>query len=245
MLSWFRVPPKCPVDEPTREWIEYRSQWIVEQFGRDMLLAQKVVLPRPQFFPDAYCGLPEDALPMFHRVCEYMRVPPGAVELHFYSEQGPLSHLEGKHDGSAGLYVEGEQGFQIWLEVSNLEDPLALAATMAHELAHVHLLGWGRVSREEEDHEMLADLLTVFLGLGVLTANSVLQQRSWQQGEYASWSMKRSGYLTMPMYGYALALFAQLHGETSPPWRKELRTDVLASYKQGMRYLIAREQGQR
>jgi hypothetical protein len=50
------------------------------------------------------------------------------------------------------------------VEAANLDDPLAMVATAAHELGHVRRLGHGWLSDEAADHEPLTDLLTVFLG---------------------------------------------------------------------------------
>jgi hypothetical protein len=236
MFSWFRSPAVCPLDAEKQAWTERRMRWLIEQFGLQRLRDATVVLPRPQFFPDPFSHRPEDAYPMFDRMCDYMGIRTTEVELQFYQEK-QLFAQEGMQHGTAGLYVGQSAPFQVWVEVSNLIDPLSLAATMAHELAHVHLLGHGRISAEVEDHEPLTDLLTVFLGLGVITANSVIRQNSWHEGYQSGWSMRRSGYLTMPDFGYALALFAQARGESSPAWAQELRTDVHVPWKQGMRFL--------
>jgi hypothetical protein len=137
------------------------------------------------------------------------------------------------------MYIKGKKKSEIWIEISNLKEPLSLAATMAHELAHVELLGRKRITAEEEDHEPLTDLLTVFLGLGVITSNSVLRETSYGDATYSSWSIRRAGYLSMRTFGYALALFAHARDETNPAWARHLRPDVHGSWKQGMRYLAA------
>jgi hypothetical protein len=212
--------------------------WLIDQFGVERMRSAEVILPRPRFFPDRFQHKLDDAYPMFDRMCHYMGVASHEVDLQFYEER-QLMMSEGMQHGTAGLYVGGSPPYQVWIEVSNLSDPLALAATMAHELAHVHLLGHGRISVEEEDHEPLTDLLTVFLGLGVITANSVIRQDCWNTGTLSGWSMRRSGYLPMPTFGYALALFAHARGEASPAWARELRSDVHVPWKQGVRYLAA------
>ena len=81
--------------------------------------------------------------------------------------------------------------YRIWVEAGNLNDPLALVATLAHELGRVDLLGAGRVSPDTEDHEPLTDLLTVFFGLGVITANAVIRENYWSAGAFSGWSMGR------------------------------------------------------
>jgi hypothetical protein len=119
-------------------------------------------------------------------------------------------------------------------KVSNAEP-----VSIAHELGHVHLLGHDRISGEAEDHEPLTDLLTVYFGLGVLTANSVIREQYWHEGYSSGWKMGRQGYLTMPIYGYALARFARLRGEDGEEWSRELRPDVRSAFKQSMRFLEA------
>jgi hypothetical protein len=108
---------------------------------------------------------------------------------------------------------------------------------MAHELGHVHLLGHGRLTPDAEDHEPLTDLLTVFLGLGVFTANAVIREQYWDAGGWAGWKMGRRGYLGMPVYGYALALFARTRGEDGSAWSGELRPDVRSAFRQAGRFL--------
>jgi hypothetical protein len=225
--------------------MEHRMRWLCQEFGLDRMLQTSVVLPTTEFFPDPYQGTEADARILFARMCGYLDVEVGRIQLGFYSEKGPelgeQFRLERAGDGTAGLYQRDVEE-RIWLEVSKLKHPAILAATMAHELGHVHLLGDGRLSRDEKDHEPLTDLLTVFFGLGVLTANAILletrepgdQGRTW-------WGLSRQGYLSAPMYGYALALFAWVRDELKPHWARELRPDVRVPFAQGLRYLIRTE----
>ena len=240
MFGWFRAKIECPVDPETRQWLEERLDWLCREFGNERLLSATVVLPTPDFFPDPYDGTPEDARMMLDRVCEYMGIQGKTIDLEFFQDRNPVSDGEYQH-GAAGLYQENEGRFLVWVEMSNLGDPLGLVATLAHELGHVLLLGQGRIAREVDDHEPLTDLLTVFLGMGVFTANSVIRENYWQEGHLGGWSMQRRGYLTMPMYGYALALFARARGEPDPPWASELRPDVRQAFQQGERFLTQQE----
>jgi hypothetical protein len=53
--------------------------------------------------------------------------------------------------------------------------PVALVSTLAHELGHVLLLADGRISAQQQDHEPLTDLLTIFFGLGIFSANAAFE----------------------------------------------------------------------
>ena len=228
--------PTCPVDNESREWIEQRMRWLVKEFGRERCQSATVVLPIASFFPDAYDGSEASVLALTHRVCGYMGIDHETIHVSLYVDQPPVE-TDGLVQGTRGLYQEEDGGFRIWLEVQNLGDPLALVATIAHELGHVLLLGQGRISPDEADHEPLTDLLTVFLGLGVITSNAVVRESTLRMGHFSTWQMSRGGYLTMQQYGYALALFARLREEQPQKWVRVLRPDVKKAFKQGRKFL--------
>lgn len=231
MFGWFSSKPVCPVDGPTKEWIEKRMVWLTNQFGPEHLLDVEVIEPTQEYFPDDYHGTRDDAFTLMRRVCQYMKVDESRLTSKFYRQKRPA--WEGQHQGAAGLYA----GRVIWLDEGMLDDPMAVVGTMAHELGHVHLLGDGRISDEEEDHEPLTDLLTVFFGMGIFSANSVIRENYWHEGQVSGWNMSRLGYLTMDMYGYAFALLAWYRRERHPAWAKQLRGDVHSAYKKGFHYL--------
>jgi len=233
-----RLMPACPVDHDERQWIDWRMHWLMQEFGHDRLRRAEVVLPTPKFFPDAYDATLEDVRGILDRVCFYLGVDPTTVEVSIYQRANPVRDGEWQR-GADGLYVEEDGVFRVAIEERNLNDPLALVATIAHELGHVLLLGHGRLPPDIEDHEPLTDLLTVFFGLGVITANAVIREKYWDAGHWAGWSMKRSGYLTMPQYGYALAWFARARGEQHPDWAGALRLDVRTAFAQASAFLGA------
>ncbi|MGL6074438.1 MAG: SMI1/KNR4 family protein [Fimbriiglobus sp.] len=240
LFDWFRSQPECPIDAETREWLDRRWHWLEGQFGTERVRQAPVVLPRPEFFPDTFRGTEEDVRRMLDRVCGYMDIDPKTIVMSLYSaEDGPFPgqpHLYSwEWQGSVGMYEPEEDQFRLWFEIEQIRDPLNLVATMAHELGHVHLLGHGRVSRDEKDHELLTDLITVYFGLGLFTANSVLRER---ESKITLGTFVHSyGYLTMPTFGYALAKFARLRGEDKPKWVRELRPDVRLAFHQAKKFL--------
>ena len=220
------------------KWLDMRWSWLLSEFGAGVPRQAMIVLAEPEFFPDRYDYDRESAEKYLHRTCQYMGVDSSRVRLEVYDEGIDITQRE-HPETSAGAYVERDEHFEIWIEVKQLPEPKSLVATFAHELGHVRLLGEKRVTTDTVDHEWLTDLMTVFCGMGIFTANTVLEHSSWQDGIYAQWSMRRKGYLSMPMYGYALALFALERNDPQPMWSKYLRTDVKASFKQSMGLLLS------
>ena len=216
-------------------------EWLLEEFGCDAFRAVTVVLPTDEFFPDEYAADEDDVWSLVQRVCDYMDVDPDLIELEFFDDQYGELHrigcLESSHDGAIGLYKKRKGKFLVSLATSQLADPMSLVATIAHELGHVRLLGEERVDADFEDHEPLTDLLTVFLGLGVFTANSAFSFQQWTNTSSQGWQTERRGYLSEEMFGYALALFALMRGEHNPAWSRYLGGSVTTYFKNGQRYL--------
>jgi hypothetical protein len=234
----FWSTPTCPVEEDDKLWLEESMEWLLEEFGCDAFRDVTVVLPTDEFFPDSYSAEEDDARALVDRVCEYMSVNRDLIELEFFEDerrqaQKDFIYAGGQSAGACGHYKKRRDKFVIALESSQLTDPMSLVATIAHELGHVRLLGEGRVHSGFEDHEPLTDLLTVFFGLGIFTANTAFTFDGSSQG----WQARSRGYLNEEMFGYALALFALMRGERNPVWSKYVEGSVSTFFKNGLKYL--------
>lgn len=236
MLEWIRGKPRCPVDDATKHWIEKRFTWLTDELGLDRLLTGRTVLPTEEFLPLVYECTEHGIQGLMRRIASFMDVDPTTLRLGFYEDGTP--QFEGViNSRSAGLYTQSGDTFNIWLEVNSLDDPASVIATLAHEIGHVILLGHNRISPDEPDHERLTDLLTVYMGLGIFPANSVVHESHWRQGQWSGWSVGKRGYLSMDMYGYAMALYALARKDPYPRWAVHLRPDVRAALKRAVRYI--------
>jgi hypothetical protein len=239
-MRWFAV--ECPVNPEQKLWIEDSTSWLVNRLA--IKLDQVVVvLPTPDFFPDPYRAEDEDVDKLLKRVCGYMGVDRNRLSLDLFSdEQRELRHLlptfESSRRGIAGQFKRDGKGLiGIRIASNYLMDPMALVATIAHELGHVVLAADGKISSERKDHEFLTDLLTVLLGLGIFTANSSFRFRQWSGGFKQGWESKRLGYMTESMFGYALAWFAFLRKEQKPKWPRYLEGNSKHYFKSSLRFL--------
>lgn len=238
-MSWFT--PKCPVDAETKQWLEESFNWLIEEMGLDTLLSVEVVLPTEEYFPDPYSGSRQDIRVMLERICDYMDVDPRDIEMRLFTRDDPASiHPFTESDGAPhelGTYNKQGGKYHIRLESSQAVNPEGLVGTIAHELGHVILLGEDRLDPDYEYHEPLTDLLTVFYGLGIFSANSAFSFTQWTNAQYQGWQASRSGYMTEEMYGYALALFAHARCEADPSWARHLSTNVRHFFRKGAKYI--------
>ena len=148
MFGWFSA--SCPVDLQAKAWIESRLLWLNNEFEQSVFSGDKpLVLPLHNFFPDPYDGSEDAAACLFERVCGYMDVAPSLIDLRFCSSEGKvwLVNEQGQYlPHSAGTYSEGEEKFIVRVDRANLASAMTLVGTLAHELAHVRLLGESRIS---------------------------------------------------------------------------------------------------
>jgi hypothetical protein len=240
--------PKLPVNEEERLWVDEGFVRLETMLGRARMIEAKVVLPDADHFPDVFDGSEPSVETLVHRVCVYMLIDRARIKLEIFPDEAEELRENSlwsiQTNRPAGIYfghqsVMDEDGKAvIALKSSVLKDPIVLVATVAHELGHLILLGDGHMDGNTPDHEPMTDLLTVFLGLGIFTANSAARfQQHDHGGGWHSWSMRRLGYLTQEVYGYALAKFAAERGEIKPNWTRHLSTNVRAYFKRSSAWL--------
>lgn len=237
MWNWFR--PTCPVAPLEKEWIESQLCWLAGQFGWELFTVRPVILPSPEFFPDPYDATESAVARMLRRVCDYMQADPLRVELECYTDDQQLWLVNDRGHPvprPAGLYVADEQRTIVQLESSQFHRPEDLVGTMAHELAHMRLMGEQRIDPERYDNELLTDLTAVFHGFGIFLANS---PRAWlcDMSHWPGTVFPRPEYMTLQMLTYALAHAAWHRRERRPEWLRHLRPDARVCFRQSLHYL--------
>jgi hypothetical protein len=250
----FGFSAKLPIDEDERQWVDEGFRILEKLVGRRRMLEAKVVEPTAEDFPDSYDKTPEAVEKLFSRVCAYMRVDRGSIQLEIFQDETEelreiLPHWSGAGGKkAAGMYLHaheenqdatdnGEGSMVVAIRSTMLKDPMSLVATVAHELGHVILLGGKLLSPKAPDHEPMTDLLTVFLGLGIFTANSAQRFKQFQEDRRIGWSLQRLGYLPEGVFGYALAKFATERGEHKADWARHLSPNVRSDFRRSKCWL--------
>lgn len=236
MFGWLRPTAKCPISSAAKEVIETRFAWIADGLGIERLRTSTLVLPTTEFFPGKYHHTLAEIEDLKDRVAKFLGVSPHRVAVHFYSESEPYRQIEDRSQT-----IERQPGYdfpiEIWLERQVAADPLLLVASIAMEIAFVLVLDELRFEGSQEAAILFAELLTVYLGMGIVTANESVQESAARMGHISWWRMSRSTCLSLNDYGYALALYALSRGETRPKWASHLRSDVAGAMRQAIRYL--------
>lgn len=202
-------PTVTPED---KDWIERNLIWFIELFGLDKLKEQPFISPTVENFPYNNLKDIDQFQKLFEQLCRYWDLNPNEIAVKFFddikSKQWTTWMPEGKFNEPIGLYNQiyttEKKRFNIQLAKSNLCNPQLLVAVIAHELAHVKLLGGNYINRNDADIEPLTDLASIFFGFGVFVANSV------QTNDF--YWISRSGYLPNQLISYANALICYITG---------------------------------
>ncbi len=222
-------PNGCPVEDEKRIWIEKSFNFLLNTFGKSNTQARIVLTPTPKDFPIFYDGSEKSAFETLKIISKQMEVDFEKITLSFYDES-----IQRITEGNPnGLYwSKGENDdCEIAIVRKLLDEPENLVATLAHEVAHIKLLGENRL---EENDEPLTDLTTIFFGLGIFNANSAFQ--TFTDNQSYGWSTL--GYLSQMDWGYALSLFALIRKESSPNWANHLCTNVKADFRQSQNFIL-------
>lgn len=245
-FSKIKRPNTCPISKDNRIWLEKSFLMLLDFFGKENTQRRKVLIPHHSCFPIKYNGTEQTAFDTLKIVASQMEVPFEEIQLDFYNEnvtelstgspfgQGIFLKAEKDDNGAAGLYWgKSESGkYDISLVRSKLHQPENMVATLAHEIAHIKLLGENRIDKNDEK---LTDLTTVFFGLGIFNANAAFQ--TYRGVDYSGW--RKMGYLTQMEWGYALSLFAHVRGETTPDWINYLTLNIKGDFIQGQNFIGA------
>lgn len=231
-------PDTCPVPEDVRIWLESAFLLLLDFFGKENTLHRKVLTPHYNDFPIQYNGEEETAFRTLQVIARQMEIPFESIHLELFDDDvrqvsgGIFMGTRENKSGPAGLYWgKGESDkFIVSLVRSKLSQPENMVATLAHELAHIKLLGEERIP---DNDEKLTDLTTVLFGLGIFNANAAFQ--TYTGIGYSGW--QSMGYLKQMEWGYALALFAHLRGEQTPAWTDHLNITVKGDFIQGQNYI--------
>lgn len=235
--------PKLPITQEQRKWVDDSFVRLASFLGVQRLLQATVVSPTAEHFPDVFDGSEAALQRMFCRIATQMQVNPADVDVTLFASGHDLTRslvpfYEGVHSAPGGLYHHDPNVRpHISINEIQLKDPMSLVAVLAHELGHIILLRPGLVDRTDSDMEPLNDLLTIFLGFGIFTANSAFRFEQHSDHRSEGWSNRRLGYLSEEQLGYALARFAFERHEGKPPWISLLAINVATYLKRSTAWL--------
>jgi len=243
------IPP-----EGEREWVLDALRGLVEACGHEHLVCTPVVLPSADCFPDRWSPDARGVRRLALRILRYAGLGELDVEVAMFDDDradhprlAPGVVHRQDHEGAAAWFagiVDGTCHFGA--ATSLLDDPGGVTAALAHESAHAFRHARGLEMEARDLEECLTDLSTIYLGMGVLTANASLRHRSWAIGREGNslgghaWSTQHLGYLSPQTMCFALAVFERVRERGAGERRAivdALETNQAGFFKAARRWL--------
>lgn len=237
---FWRKKPKLVVSEEDKAWIEQNLNWIQENIVD--ILKQPVVLPTKRFFDRTFTKTEEDAHYLLKKIGEICDIQTDSIEMGFYSEQqieidsGLKTESEEKN-GTAGLYIQDDDKFSILIEIGELQDPVSLMSTIAHELCHFKLMGLEGIIHDGYENELITDLLSMAYGFGVIVAYSSFRFSQFIDGNWLGWQSSAKGYLPQQCIAHILAEIEFRKGNKEVDWDKFLNDSIRLDFQNSLSYL--------
>lgn len=199
--------PKPPIDREEYEWLVACFAWLRSVLN-DADIRPALVLPD---HPDLVAARTGPDLFAAVKHLAGMADWPCRLEKYDVNEVPRNMPIASQGAGAAGTFSVENGEAVIRYSGAMLRTPDALAGTFAHELCHFLLMEAGDPPGGPDLMEHSTDCAAVYLGFGVLLANSARTYEQWNDGEWAGWSSSTSGYLSEAALVTGTALFAALH----------------------------------
>jgi hypothetical protein len=229
------LKPKALLDEGTTLWLFDTFTWALRNLeGRVFYDETILVTPSNEHFPGTETSAHGMANLIFSQVKEHAGLKHWPTQLTNMAEgrpvESPKIEIKGALRGSKGVVHAGGVGHQLLIAYNpnQLRDSEVLIADFAHVLGH-HL---GNMSHEPppggaENWPHITEVVAVFMGFGLMMANSAHTAKVRSCGSCSGPAVERSNALSQYDITYALAIFCCL---------KEIPTrDVLVHLKKSLR----------
>ncbi|OED43978.1 hypothetical protein AB833_02525 [Chromatiales bacterium (ex Bugula neritina AB1)] len=248
----FGLFDKQPVIDPSSsEWIFDAYGWALQNFDADLFYSNTVLVrPTNEYFPGTVNSVHGMAEIIFDRVKVYAGIShwPTLVkdpsECQFIESQqiqiqGALRGPEGIADES----VEDSQRLVIPYNPQQINNPEGMIATYAHILSH-HM---GQMAKAPppggiDYWPQATELLAIFLGFGLMFANSAYNFRGGCGSCYNPYA-QRDAYLSEAEATYALGLFCLLKGIPDTEVTPHLKRHLRGIYRKSSREIANKVQG--
>jgi hypothetical protein len=231
------------LDDTTRDWIHAIFAWAMRHQGREIFFGgTQLVLPTPEFFPgraDSVHGMAQLVFEsvrghagLDHWPCRLQE--PGAWVPQAYPPQALAVPIRTRHDSTMPVAQGSAALFRFTPEL--VANPEALIADFAREFAH-HLVAAASEPPPagEENWGHVTELVGVFMGFGIMFANTAFTVRVNSCGSCQGPAAERPGFLSRADLSYALALFCRLKEIPASQARSHLKSDLRPLLRRALR----------
>jgi hypothetical protein len=250
LLSLFKSKPL--LDESTVQWLFDCYAWALQQFDAKLFREEsQLVLPNDRFFPGRVDSVEGMATLIFDKVKRYAGVAHWPTRLvdgrQCATGEAAQLVIAGAIRDSKGVMPEAvaaSQRLAVPYDPALVNNPEAMIASFAHQLAHyLATLAEEPPPGGEPSWAQATEVLAVFLGFGLMFANSAFNVRIQSCGSCGAPPADRQSFLSQYDTTYALAIFCVLKGIPNREVLPHLKAALRGFYKKAVKEVSANEEG--
>lgn len=235
------------LDEESTVWLFDTFAWALQQFDAQVFTEQTaLVLPTNDFFPGREESVEGMARLIFKQVQDYVGLAHWPFELVHEQVFQPIDYVllsgfpRDRAVGHALPVVSNELVLPVPYSPELVRNPEALIVSYVQTLAHY----LGSIASEAppggaENWPQTREVLTVFLGFGVLSANSAYLAPGGC-GSCRVGMPTRPSFLSQHDLTYALGIFSVLKGINAGDVTRHLKSSLKSYYKRAVKDVEAR-----
>lgn len=199
-----------PLPKERIEYLEHSYGYLKKILPKNTLENKVPLAPADGSFAERIEGSEDEIETFVCKVAQIMDINREEIWINIYSAPKDESSTQGStvvppdELQAMGLYngrmEDGRFLVQLREDICKMSE--ALVATLAHEFAHVKLLGEERM---QENNEEYTDMVPLFYGLGIFVANNAFRFERSNEG----WSRWEVGYLHQLDWAYVFALYLE------------------------------------
>ena len=240
------IKPKTCLDEGSTLWLFDTFAWALRNLDARVFYDESIlVTPSDQHFPGTVNSADGMANLIFGQVKEHAGLGHWPTKLTSIAEgrpaRAPKIEIEGALRGSKGIMPMGEVIHQlpVTYNPNQLRNPEVLIADYAHVLAHY----LGSMSKEPppggvENWPHITEVVAVFMGFGLMMANSANTAKIRSCGSCSGPAVERSNALSQYDITYALAIFSCLKEIPAREVLVHLKKTLRPFYKKAAREVM-------
>lgn len=238
------------LDEGSVQWLFDLYAWALQNFDARLFFERSIlVIPDNKHFPGTASSAADMAQIIFDKVREYAGLRHWPCRLTTdqtcLTEQPARLAIEGTSLRTMDFgTMEGviadkggeDESLAILYDPRQVTNPEAIIASFSHTLAHyLGSMAPTLPPGGDDNWPHVTEVLAVFMGFGLMFANSAFEYRNMTCGSCQPMKVQRQSFLSQYDITYALAIFAVLKGiplkEVNSHVKKSLRSYFKKAYK--------------
>ncbi len=243
------------LDDDSVQWLFESFAWALRNFDADVFYNETIlVVPSNEFFPGRENSVHGMASLIFEQVKGYAGLkhwPTLLLDHNSCMIEPPRVEIRGALRGAKGVEqgVDEDSGDDanrvlVTYDPDQVLNPEALIATYAHQLAYQ----LGTQAKElppggEQNLPHVTEVLAVFMGFGLMFANSAFTFQTGGCGSCKRPGTNRSSYLSQYDTTYALAIFSVLKQIPNSKVLPHLKKSLRPFYKKALKEIRSRGEG--